>query len=99
MNKCVSVINKRIKHAKNICFLKEIILNDDKNMSKRCFIIVIPQTSKSLSVKKENKAYSYPIRLETGLDRWTPWDIEESKMGIEKDNFDFIIEIQKFSNT
>lgn len=99
MNTCVSVINRRIKHAKNVCFLKEIILKDDNDVTRRCFVIVIPQTRKPLSIKKENDTYSYPIRLETGLERWSPWDIEERKIGIEKDNFNFIIEIQKYSNT
>lgn len=99
MNTCVSVINRRIKYTKNVCFLKEIILKDDNDVSRRCFVIVIPQTRKPLSVKKGNDAYSYPIRLETGLERWYPGDIEERKIEIEKDNFNFIIEIQKYSNT
>jgi len=98
MNTCVSVINRRIEHAENVCFLKEIILKDDNNVSRRCFVIVIPQTREPLYVKKENNSYSFPIRLETGLERWSPWDIEERKIEIEKDNFGFLIEIQNFSN-
>jgi len=36
-------------------------------IEKRCIVVIIAQTTKSVGVKNLNGLYSYPVRLETGL--------------------------------
>ena len=53
----------------------------------------------ALSVPVEDVAgkYSYPSRLETGLERLDPRKISESKRGTYIDNYDFLLTLKKVS--
>ncbi len=50
-----------------------------------------------MGVKDENKKYSYPIRIETGKENEDFWKLDEQKLRINKDNYDFLKELKEFS--
>ena len=89
------IIKKYINYSENFTHFQQILI-DIEGVSKSCLIIVISQTKSVVSVEKIDQSYSYPIRLETGLGYSNHSLIESTKSDIYRNNYDFILKINKF---
>ncbi len=90
MQSIKTIARKWIDYNRDFIILKETLMKDDNNCEQQCLIIVIAQTRGVIGVKNEDGRFSYPIRLETGLDRYSYSDIEDRKKKITTNNFDFL---------
>jgi len=72
------------------------ILMKDSGEDKSCLIIAVAQTRGVIGVKDKSGKISYPIRLETGLDRSDYDKIKKSKINVLRDNYNFILNLERF---
>jgi len=87
-----STIRNYINIDYNFIVLQEVKLEDNK----KCLVIVIAQTKAAIEVRGLNNMYSYPIRLETGLEKIDKSKIQKQKEDVLQNNFDFIINLKEF---
>ena len=87
-----STIRNYINIDYNLIVLQEVKLEDNK----KCLVIVIAQTKDSIEVRGLKNVYSYPIRLETGLEKINKSKIQKQKEDVLQNNFDFIINLKEF---
>jgi len=86
-------LQKWIKYEDDFWFLKEIKLKNNNGIDCDCLIISIKQTRGVVGVETESGYYSYPRRVETGLERNDKDKIIQKKIGVYIDNFDFLLEL------
>lgn len=90
-----SVLMRYIKYSGDFVHFQPITLLDSEKTEKNCLVIVVAQTKDEIPVEGVSKGFSYPIRLETGLERLDPNRINESKRGIYIDNYAFLLTLKK----
>jgi hypothetical protein len=90
-----SVLMKYIKYSGDFVHFQPISLLDSEKTERICLVIVVAQTKDEVPVEDVAGKYSYPSRLETGLERLDPRRISESKRGIYIDNYDFLLTLKK----
>ena len=90
MQSIKTIARKWIDFNRDFIILKETLMKDDNDCEQQCLIIVVAQTKGVMGVKHEDGRFSYPIRLETGLDRYSYSEIEDRKREITANNFDFL---------
>lgn len=91
-----TTLQKYINVSKDFTMLKEILIKDAEGMDRNCLVCAIAQTKDPIEVRGLNKSYSYPIRLGPGLDKVDKLKIQQAKKSISQDNYDFILNLQKF---
>ena len=84
------IMNRYIERDTNFIVINQIYLDCDVNGKKECMIVTVQQTKDPVKVKDQSNKYSYPVRLETGLDRQNLNCVTRSKKEINRDNYDFI---------
>lgn len=94
---CASSLQKNTNHPLKFCQFQEIKMKDLDNKEKTCLIIIIMQTNDVISVRRINGTFSYPIRLETGLERIDEPTIKRQKEGIEN-NYNFLKDLDLIVN-
>jgi hypothetical protein len=90
------VIRKRIAYRGDFVHFQQVILLDASRVEKTCLVIPVAQTKDVVSVKVEKGRFSYPVRVETGLDFESYEAIKTAKYSVHKDNFDFVRELERF---
>lgn len=88
-----STITRYINYANDFVHFQHIALKDDAGIDRNCLIIAIAQTKGVISVKDNSGRFSCPIRSETGLDRVDYEMIKKSKIFVQYDNYDFILNL------
>ena len=88
-----SIIKRYINYSNDFVHFQHIALKDDGGIDRNCLIIAIAQTKGVISVKDNSGRFSCPIRSETGLDRVDYEKIKKSKIFIQYDNYDFILNL------
>ena len=84
------IMNRYIERDTNFIIISQIYLDHDINDKKECMIVIVQQTKDPVEVKDPNGKYSYPVRLETGLDRQSLNLVTKLKKEVNRDNYDFI---------
>jgi len=74
------VLGERVKYANDIFHFHQVSIDDGNGNLRYCLVIVIAQARNVVEVKGEDGRYSYPIRLETGVERVARDEIAEKKM-------------------
>ena len=92
------VLKRWINPAVDFVHFQVIILKDNSSRDRHCLIVAIAQTKNVISVKDERGRYSFPERLETGLDRTTEDKIRFSKAQVWHNNYNFLRDLQTFLN-
>lgn len=93
------VLNRHIKYNGEYIHFQQVMIRNSENKEKNCLVIVVAQTKGVVSVKdKKLRMFSYPLRLETGLERVDRERIMNSKREREvlHDNYDFLSSLNKF---
>jgi hypothetical protein len=90
------VISERINYRRDIFHFQEVAIDDGNGNLMHCLVIVIAQAQNVVEVKGEAGRYSYPVRLETGLERVARDEIAIAKLHVKSDNFDFVQELEQF---
>jgi len=91
-----SVLNRYIEYAGDYIHFQPVMLHDSGNNEKNCFVIVVAQAKGVVSVKDQTGKFSYPLRLETGLERVDRERIRNLKIDVSKDNHSFISDLDRF---
>ena len=89
-NELRKIMDRYIERDTNFIVIKQIYLDCDVNNKKECMIVIVPQTKDPVVVKDLTDRYSYPVRLETGLDRQSLNRVTRSKKEVNRDNYDSI---------
>lgn len=90
-----SVLMRYIKYSGDFVHFQPITLLDSEKNEMNCLVIIVAQTKDEVPVEDVSGRFSYPSRLETGLERLDPNRIRESKRGIYVDNYDFLLTLNK----
>ncbi|UZE92408.1 MAG: ATP-binding protein [Methanosarcinales archaeon] len=90
------VLKRHITYSTDFVHFRQILMKDEAENDKNCLIIAIAQTKDVISVKDKLGKFSYPIRLETGLDRSNYDEIKYSKLNVLHDNHNFILNLDRF---
>lgn len=92
------VLNRHIKYNGEHIHFQQVMIRNSENKEKNCLVIVVAQTKGVVSVKDQSGKFSYPLRLETGLERVDRERIMNSKREREvlHDNYDFLSSLNKF---
>ncbi|TKJ20453.1 MAG: hypothetical protein CEE43_12305 [Promethearchaeota archaeon Loki_b32] len=85
-----TILDKWIDYQENYFEIMEIILKDSEDIKRRCIAIMIAQTKDPVGVMKFKDLYSYPVRVETGLNRETFSRLSRKKRIIDNTNFNFL---------
>jgi hypothetical protein len=100
-------IENRLKNAKEVLarhleYQGDVVVfhpvpMEVKNETKICLVIVVGQTHSVMGVNDGNGRFTYPVRLETGIERMSSLEISGHKLHIKSDNYDFIGELRQFT--
>src|SRR5439155_13539473 len=90
------VLTSRLDCDADLILFRQVVAKDSKNNEALCFLIVIGQAAESVGARDERGRFSFPVRIETGIERLSSKDIELRKANIENDNFDFLNQLEQF---
>ena len=90
------VLKRHISYGTDFVHFQQILVKDEAGNDRNSLIIAIAQTKDVIPVKDKLGKFSYPIRLETGLDRSDYDKIKYSKINVLHDNYNFIISLDRF---
>lgn len=94
-------VNKIIGNRTNIklssCKIREIQIKTNKDESKSCLFLFIPQTKEVVEVINVDDTVSIPLRLGLEVLKKTSKEITKSKKKIYLNNFDHINRIKEFT--
>ncbi len=96
--KSINITIKNFTNENEFFKTKELSLENENRIRCSCLMIFIAQTKKVIEIKQRNNVYSYPIRVETGLERLSYSEIQSKKKDIENDNFNFLKNLKVFVN-
>jgi len=91
-----NAIRLRNDYDKEFYFIKEVGIKDEDDITRSCIIIAIQQTSNVVGVKRLDSSFTYPKRIETGLELLGRSEIEGEKLYIFRDNYDFLQDLKSF---
>jgi len=91
-----NAIRLRNDYDKEFYFIKEVGIKDEDDITRSCIIIAIQQTSNVVGVKRLDSSFTYPKRIETGLELLGRSEIEDEKLYIFRDNYDFLQDLKSF---
>jgi hypothetical protein len=89
------VIADHLEYQRELTTFKQITINCE-GVSKICLVIVVAQACQAVGVNDGQGNFTYPVRLETGKQRTTLFDLLQKKAHIKSDNIDFINELLQF---
>lgn len=85
------VIKRYVDHDPDFFQFQQVSIKDRHDKHRNCLIIAISQTKNVIPVKDDQDKFSYPVRLETGLERVTYESIKRKKEStVLQDNYRFI---------
>lgn len=90
------VLRRHISYDTDFAHFHRVLMKDEAGNHRNCLIIAIAQTKGVIPVRDELGKFSYPIRLETGSGRSDYERIKYSKTNVLHDNYNFIINLDKF---
>ena len=90
------VLKRHINYSTDFVHFQQILMKDEAGNDRNCLIIAIAQTKDVISVKDKSGRFSYPVRLETGLDRRDYDELRHSKMHVLHDNYNFMLDLDTF---
>lgn len=96
MKSTKEIIRKHSKYGNDFTHFQQVPIKDESGKGQNCLVIAIAQTKEGVSVKDQQGKYSFPMRLETGLDRTDHETIKDSKQYITRDNYYFISDLNTF---
>jgi hypothetical protein len=88
-------LEKLIDYEREIVTFREVPVRDREGIPKTCLAVVVARACRPVGVRVGN-AYTYPIRLEAGLDRVSAGKISSRKIGLKCDDRDFMRELEQF---
>ncbi len=90
MNELDDLIIKILDYPRKFVSIKPIKFSFKESEEKECIIIIIAQTQDIVAVKDDYGTYSYFYRITSGKQLRAPREIKEMKVGISRDNFNFL---------
>jgi len=90
-----SIIKRYINYNTDFIHFQQILMKDESGKDGSCLIIAIAKTKGVIFVKDNSGKISYPIRLETGLNRVDYEEIRDSKINVLHDNHDYILNLDR----
>lgn len=94
-------LENRIKYAKDVILhridsesdythFQPLVLKDENNVERTCLLIVIKRMMNVVGVRNEKDQFTYPIRNETGITRVTRNEVNNSKIGLKHNDYQFL---------
>lgn len=84
------VIVDYLKYPRDIVRFHLAVVEDSEGVKQNCLIIAVAQACEPVAVMDKNHAYTYPIRVETGLTRVELGYVWREKVHLKSDSFDFV---------
>lgn len=94
-----SAIRRYVKYDDEFTKAIPLEMDDDNGVKKTIIVIAIAQSKAAVSIKDEAGKFSYPVRSGTGKENSDLEKIERSKRFIHRDNYNFILEMEKLIYT
>jgi hypothetical protein len=88
------VITGYVEYEKDLTSLRQVVMTD--NHDKICLVIVISQARGAVGVNDGQGRYSYPVRVETGINLVSRDEVPVSKLHLKSDNRDFLPRLNQF---
>ncbi|MCP8309008.1 MAG: ATP-binding protein [archaeon] len=93
-----SVLKRYVNYVGDYVHFQEIPMKNEEGQDKSCLIIAVAQTRNVVAVRDHCGRFTYPIRLETGLERADYDKIKNLKRNVLHDNYDYILDLKQFLN-
>ncbi|KKN84246.1 hypothetical protein LCGC14_0290600 [marine sediment metagenome] len=93
------IIRSRTSFRPSSCKMREILIPNYKDKPKSCLFLFIPQTKEVVEVINIDDTISFPLRVGLEVIKKTNKEIEKLKRKVYLNNFNFINQIKKFTQS
>ncbi len=94
---CHEKILRWTNSKKDFFYIQPVHIKNDNDAVKDCFVIIIAQTKKVISVRHENGLWAYKRRLQTGKKDFDLKELEDLKKSVFYDNYNYLSYLKTYS--
>ena len=95
---CHEKILRWTNSKKDFFYIQPVHIKNENDELKDCFVIIIAQTKKVISVRHKNGLWAYKRRLQTGKKDFDLKELEDLKKSVLYDNYNYLSYLETYSD-